>query len=235
MIYGYARISTNKQDISRQIRNMIAFDKNIKIYQEVFTGTKTTARVEFQKLLRKVRADDTIVFDSVSRMSRNAEEGFALYKKLFEQGVSLVFLNERYIDTDVYAKAKENLVPMTGGDVDVILQGVNAYLMKLAERQVQLAFEQAQKERDDLAERTRQGLETARLNGKTLGRQPGTRLSTRKSDACKKKMLQYSRTFGGSVTDKDLIQMLGIDKNTFYKYKRELMIDGVEEAIGEIT
>ena len=235
MIYGYARISTNKQDISRQIRNMIAFVKNIKIYQEVFTGTKTTARVEFQKLLRKVRAGDTIVFDSVSRMSRNAEEGFALYKKLFEQGVSLVFLNERYIDTDVYAKAKENLVPMTGGDVDVILQGVNAYLMKLAERQVQLAFEQAQKERDDLAERTRQGLETARLNGKTLGRQPGTRLSTRKSDACKKKMLQYSRTFGGSVTDKDLIQMLGIDKNTFYKYKRELMIDGVEEAIGEIT
>lgn len=44
MIYGYARISTNKQDISRQIRNMIAFDKHIKIYQEVFTGTKTTAR-----------------------------------------------------------------------------------------------------------------------------------------------------------------------------------------------
>ncbi len=36
-------------------------------------------------------------------------------------------------------------------------------------------------------------------------------------------MLQYSRTFGGSVTYKDLIQMLGIDKNTFYKYKRELM------------
>lgn len=211
MIYGYARISTNKQDISRQIRNMIAFDKHIKIYQEVFTGTKTTARVEFQKLLRKVQTGDTIVFDSVSRMSRNAEEGFALYKKLFEQGVSLVFLNERYIDTDVYAKAKENLVPMTGGDVDVILEGVNAYLMKLAER-------------------TRQGLETARLNGKTLGRQAGTRLATRKSDTCKKKMLEHCRAFGGTVSDKDLIKMLDIDKNKFYRYKRALKAEAMRDA-----
>ena len=230
MIYGYARISTNKQDISRQIRNMIAFDKHIKIYQEVFTGTKTTARVEFQKLLRKVQTGDTIVFDSVSRMSRNAEEGFALYKKLFEQGVSLVFLNERYIDTDVYAKAKENLVPMTGGDVDVILEGVNAYLMKLAERQVQLAFEQAQKERDDLAERTSCTLETARLNGKTLGRQAGTRLATRKSDTCKKKMLEHCRAFGGTVSDKDLIKMLDIDKNKFYRYKRALKAEAMRDA-----
>lgn len=111
--YGYARVSTNKQDITRQLRNMVEYDEHIRIYQKVFTGTKTTGRVEFQKLLRKVQPGDTIVFDSVSRMSRNAEEGFGLYKKLFEQGVSLVFLNERYIDTDLYARARDNLVPMT--------------------------------------------------------------------------------------------------------------------------
>lgn len=222
MIYGYVRVSTDKQNIDRQIRNILAVDASAKIYQEVFTGTKTTGRREFQKLLNKVQSGDTIIFDSVSRMSRNAAEGFELYKKLFDDGVNLVFINEPYINTDVYKATRDALVPMTNTDVDLILAGVNQYLMKLAEKQVELAFEQAQKERDDLSERTRQGLQTAKLNGKQLGRAKGTVVVTKKSDESKKKILKYSKAFGGDLSDKDLIKLLGIDKNTYYKYKKEL-------------
>lgn len=222
MIYGYVRVSTDKQNIDRQIRNILAVDASAKIYQEVFTGTKTTGRHEFQKLLNKVQSGDTIIFDSVSRMSRNASEGFELYKKLFADGVNLVFINEPYINTDVYKATRDALVPMTNTDVDLILAGVNQYLMKLAEKQVELAFEQAQKERDDLSERTRQGLQTAKLNGKQLGRAKGTVVVTKKSDESKKKILKYSKAFGGDLSDKDLIKLLGIDKNTYYKYKKEL-------------
>ena len=222
MIYGYVRVSTDKQNIDRQIRNILAVDASAKIYQEIFTGTKTTGRHEFQKLLNKVQSGDTIIFDSVSRMSRNAAEGFELYKKLFEDGVNLVFINEPYINTDVYKATRDALVPMTNTDVDLILTGVNQYLMKLAEKQVELAFEQAQKERDDLSERTRQGLQTAKLNGKQLGRAKGTVVVTKKSDESKKKILKYSKTFGGDLSDKDLIKLLEIDKNTYYKYKKEL-------------
>lgn len=222
MIYGYVRVSTDKQNIDRQIRNILAVDASAKIYQEVFTGTKTTGRHEFQKLLNKVQSGDTIIFDSVSRMSRNAAEGFELYKKLFDDGVNLVFINEPYINTDVYKATRDALVPMTNTDVDLILTGVNQYLMKLAEKQVELAFEQAQKERDDLSERTKQGLQTAKLNGKQLGRAKGTVVVTKKSDESKKKILKYSKAFGGDLSDKDLIKLLGIDKNTYYKYKKEL-------------
>ena len=222
MIYGYVRVSTDKQNIDRQIRNILAVDTSAKIYQEIFTGTKTTGRHEFQKLLNKVQSGDTIIFDSVSRMSRNASEGFELYKKLFDDGVNLVFINEPYINTDVYKATRDALVPMTGTDVDLILAGVNQYLMKLAEKQVELAFEQAQKERDDLSERTKQGLQTAKLNGKQLGRAKGTVVVTKKSDESKKKILKYSKAFGGDLSDKDLIKLLGIDKNTYYKYKKEL-------------
>lgn len=222
MIYGYVRVSTDKQNIDRQIRNILAVDASAKIYQEIFTGTKTTGRHEFQKLLNKVQSGDTIIFDSVSRMSRNAAEGFELYKKLFDDGVNLVFINEPYINTEVYRATRDSLVPMTGTDVDLILAGVNQYLMKLAEKQVELAFEQAQKERDDLSERTRQGLQTAKLNGKQLGRAKGTVVVTKKSDESKKKILKYSKTFGGDLSDKDLIKLLEIDKNTYYKYKKEL-------------
>ena len=222
MIYGYVRVSTDKQNIDRQIRNILAVDASAKIYQEIFTGTKTTGRHEFQKLLNKVQSGDTIIFDSVSRMSRNASEGFELYKNLFADGVILVFINEPYIITDVYKATRDALVPMTNTDVDLILAGVNQYLMKLAEKQVELAFEQAQKERDDLSERTRQGLQTAKLNGKQLGRAKGTVVVTKKSDESKKKILKYSKAFGGDLSDKDLIKLLGIDKNTYYKYKKEL-------------
>ena len=222
MIYGYVRVSTDKQNIDRQIRNILAVDASAKIYQEIFTGTKTTGRHEFQKLLNKVQSGDTIIFDSVSRMSRNAAEGFELYKKLFDDGVNLVFINEPYINTDVYKATRDALVPMTNTDVDLILAGVNQYLMKLAEKQVELAFEQAQKERDDLSERTKQGLQTAKLNGKQLGRAKGTVVVTKKSDESKKKILKYSKAFGGDLSDKDLIKLLGIDKNTYYKYKKEL-------------
>ena len=222
MIYGYVRVSTDKQNIDRQIRNILAVDASAKIYQEIFTGTKPTGRHEFQKLLNKVQSGDTIIFDSVSRMSRNAAEGFELYKKLFDDGVNLVFINEPYINTDVYKATRDALVPMTNTDVDLILAGVNQYLMKLAEKQVELAFEQAQKERDDLSDRTRQGLQTAKLNGKQLGRAKGTVVVTKKSDESKKKILKYSKAFGGDLSDKDLIKLLGIDKNTYYKYKKEL-------------
>lgn len=224
MIYGYVRVSTDKQNIDRQIRNILAVDASAKIYQEIFTGTKTTGRREFQKLLNKVQSGDTIIFDSVSRMSRNAAEGFELYKKLFHDGVNLVFINESYINTDVYKATRDALVPMTNTDVDLILAGVNQYLMKLAEKQVELAFEQAQKERDDLSERTRQGLQTAKLNGKQLGRAKGTVVVTKKSDESKKKILKYSKAFGGDLSDKDLIKLLGINKNTYYKYKKKVKL-----------
>ena len=133
-----------------------------------------------------------------------------------------MFINEPYIDTDVYENARKTLVPLTGTDIDCILEGINNYLMCIAEQQIKLAFEQAQKERDDLSERTKQGLVTARLNGKQLGRKKGVAVVTKKSDACKKKIKEHSKAFGGSLSDKDLIKILEIDKNTYYKYKKEL-------------
>lgn len=96
-IYGYARISTPKQNIDRQVRNIQSVYSQAYIVREVYTGTKFQGRKELDKLLNKIRAGDTIVFDSVSRMSRNAEEGFLMYEELFRQSVNLIFLKEPHI------------------------------------------------------------------------------------------------------------------------------------------
>ena len=88
MQYGYVRISTPQQNIERQIRNIKAQYPDALIVQEVYTGTKLEGRREMEKLLRTVKNGDTIIFDSVSRMSRNAEEGFTLYEKLYYSGIN---------------------------------------------------------------------------------------------------------------------------------------------------
>lgn len=224
-IYGYARISTRKQSIERQIRNILSVAPEAKIYQEIFTGT-TIVRKEWNRLQKVLKANDTIIFDSVSRMSRNAEEGFAAYEKLYSNGINLVFLKEPHINTDTYRKAIETGITMTGTNVDFILEGVNKYLMALAKEQIRLAFEQSEKEVQDLRQRTREGIETARQHGKQIGHKEGTKLITKKSITAKAEILKHCREFGGSLNDIDTIKLTGLSRNTYYKYKRELKEHG---------
>ena len=104
MLYGAARISTGKQSIERQIRNILAKYPTAKIVKDTYTGTKVEGRKEFEKLLKIIKKGDIIVFDEVSRMSRNSEEGCNLYEELFNKGVDLIFLKEPHINTEVYRR-----------------------------------------------------------------------------------------------------------------------------------
>lgn len=226
MIYGYCRISTNKQNIERQVRNILAAYPSAIIVKEVYTGTKFQGRKELDKILKTIRPNDTIVFDSVSRMSRNSDEGYTLYEELFNKGITLVFLKEPHINTDTYKKAISGSIAMTGTNADYILDGVNKYLMALAKEQIQIAFDQAQKEVDDLHQRTKEGIETARLNGKRIGLKKGSRLTTKKSLAAKEVIRKHNKDFGGSLSNEDTWKLAGISKMTFYKYKNELLAEG---------
>ena len=101
-IYGYVRISTKKQNMERQIRNIQKEYPEAVIIKEVYTGTKFQGRKELNKLIKQLKAGDTVVFDSVSRMSRDAEEGFQVYQDLYKKGIELIFLKEHHIDTMTY-------------------------------------------------------------------------------------------------------------------------------------
>lgn len=222
MVYGYARVSTESQLLERQIKNILKVDPNAKIYTEKATGTKIHIRTEFNRLLKIIRAGDTIIFDSVSRMSRNAEDGFKLYYELYERGITLVFIKEPHINTDTYKKALSNNIQMTGTNVDSILRGINEYLMLLAKEQIKLAFEQSEKEVMDLRQRTKEGMEVARANGKQIGRAKGTVIETEKSKKAKEIIKKHSKKFYGTLNDKEVMAVVGIAKATFYKYCREI-------------
>lgn len=222
-IYGYCRISTNKQSIERQEINIKNAYKNAVIIKEVYTGTKTVGREKFNNLIRKVKVGDTIVFDSVSRMSRNADEGFNLYQELFNKGIELVFLKEPHINTKTYKKALNTNITMTGTNIDYILKGVNEYLLSIAKEQIKLVFEQSEKEVKDLRQRTKEGIEIARINGKQIGQKKGAKFETKKSVKMKEEIKKYSKDFDGSLKDVDVMKLTGLARNTYYKYKKELI------------
>lgn len=221
MKYGYCRISKPKQVIERQIRNIKAEYPDAAIIQEIFTRTRMD-RKEWLRLMKIIKSGDWIIFDSVSRMSGNAEEGFAEYERLYNMGVVLVFLKEPHINTETYKKALENNVQLTGSNVDFILEGVNKYLMALAKEQIKLAFEQSEKEVEDLHQRTKEGLVTAKLAGKQIGRKRGSEIVTKKSLEKKQIILKHSKDFNGSLNDAEVMVLTGLARNTYYKYKREL-------------
>ena len=221
-IFGYCRVSTPTQNIERQERNIKALYPDAIIIKEASTGTKIEGRKEFKKLLKMVKSGDTIVFDSVSRMSRNAEDGVKLYFELYDKGINLVFLKEQYINTEVYASQLKDKIELTGTIEDYLFDGINNYFRALAARQIRIAFDQAEKEVKDLQQRTKEGIETARLNGKQIGGVKGKKLTTKKSIEAKDIIRKHSISFGGSLSDEELQTQAKISRNTLYKYKREI-------------
>lgn len=239
--YGYCRVSTQQQSIDRQRSNILAAYPDAIIFEEKYTGTKVEGRKQFEKLLKLVKAGDAIIFDEVSRMSRNAADGVELYERLHSEGVKLVFIKEPHINTDTYDNAAANAVPMTGTSVDIILTAVNEYMKVLRKQQIELAFAQAEKEVQYLRRRTREGIaEVKKQNAlieagaaegekKQIG---GSKHRTPKNKAAIMDIIvKRSNAFNGTLKDDEVMALInrnrkvekGISRNTYYKYKRELM------------
>ena len=229
-VYGYCRISRKTQNIERQVRNIEAAYPNAHIVKEAFTGTKIEGRKELDKLLKILKSGDTVIFDSASRMSRNEEEAIKLYEDLFNKNITLVFLKEPHINTEVYKKALENQIKInlntgnaaTDNFIQGIIEALNRYTIELAKEQIKLVFAQAQKEVDDLHQRTAEGLITAKMNGKKVGQPKGSKLTTKKSIAAKEIIKKHSKDFDGTLEDADVIKLAEISRNSFYKYKKEI-------------
>lgn len=218
-VYGYARVSTVKQKLDRQIDNIKNFDKTAIIITEKYTGTKIYGREELEKLLSRIKPGDTIIFDSVSRMSRNAEDGIKLYFELMEKNIDLVFLKERYIDTKTYKQTAERKIQTIGTKEDILITAINEYLKELAKEQIKIAFDQSEKEVTDLRQRIKEGIANS---NKVQGIEKGTKLVTKKSIEMKDKMKRHLIDFGGTDTDVQFMKDNSISRNTFYRYKKAI-------------
>ena len=229
-VYGFTRVSTLRQLLTRQIVNIKSVYPNAIIIKEYYSGT-TNNRPEWLKLKKTIKPGQKIVFDSVSRLSRNAEEGFQDYQELFNRDVELVFLNEPHINTSVYKQSLNNAIKLdiaTGNKaVDEYFNGnielINKLLMKLAQEQIRIAFDQSEKEIKDLHQRISEGI---RESKKQIGLKKGTKLETKKAIKCKEVIKQRIHLLdSGELNDADLIKLCECSRNSYYKYKKQVKLN----------
>ena len=176
--FGYARISSNRQSIERQIRNILEYDPKAIIYKETHKRYDLEGRIEFKKLIRRAKKlvkegnRVKLIFDAVDRFGSN-DDCFAIYLQLYNLGVNMVFLKESYVNTDyIKSRLDASKLPRVNNEVDFILEGVEKYLERVVFQEVKNAFKQSQLEIDNLKLRVIDGIETARLNGRQIGRPP---------------------------------------------------------------
>ena len=97
--------------------------------------------------------------------------------------------------------------------------------MPLAEKQIQFAFDQSQKEVDYLHTRTREGMAKSGAGNKISISRKGLKIETQKAQEAKQIILKHNKGFGGSLTNEETWTLAGISKMTFYKYQKELITD----------
>lgn len=227
--YGYVRVSTKQQKTQRQIDNIKTYSPEAKMYVEKQSGKDIDNRAVFRELLGKVKPGDTIIFDEVSRMSRNAEDGYNLYMQLMEQGINLVFLKERHIDTDEYKRRTQRHIEKIKSSDQKIDNLINGILDLVAEFErenlkdnIKIAFEQAENERLLLIKRVTEGKDKS---DKHQGRPAGSlNKETEKAAKIKKMIREQSKDFEGKFTDAKIMNeyLPEVARNTYYKYKKEL-------------
>ncbi|EOS58405.1 hypothetical protein C814_02364 [Anaerotruncus sp. G3(2012)] len=148
------------------------------IYNEKMTGTKRD-RPELAKILDRMTEGDTVVIESLSRLGRSTKDLIELTELFQSKGVHLVSLKES-IDTST----------STGKLLFTLMSAI------------------AQFERDVIADRTREGLKSARARGRTGGR-PRT-----DADAVRKAIKLYNTR---QYSIREIEELTGVKKSTLYR------------------
>lgn len=101
MIYGYCRVSSKGQldnnSFEQQENEILSRYDNVNIYKEQFTGV-TTQRPIFDKIIKELKQDDTLVVTKLDRFCRSAKEGLELIDELRKKGVRIHILNMGLIE-----------------------------------------------------------------------------------------------------------------------------------------
>lgn len=140
MIFGYARVSTEGQNLYRQLDALKAAGVD-EIIEEKITGTKSD-RPQLNRLLDKLREGDTILIADLTRLSRSTKDLFSLVDKIEKKGANIKSLKESWLDTTT----------PTGKLMFTFMAGISQF------------------ERDLISQRTKEGLEAARARGRKGGR-----------------------------------------------------------------
>lgn len=187
MKIGYARVSTVGQDLAAQVELLKEYGVSEKdIYKEKVTGTSTAQRTELDSLLRHVRAGDEVIVSKIDRLARSITDLNKIVELLADKGVSI-----RFITDNLTFEAGSNSAMNT-----LIFNMLGSF---------------AQFERDLIVQRTTEGRERAKAQGKHMGRPKQPRANIERAV-----QLFNSRKDNG-LSVKDIVNTTGVPRATIYR------------------
>lgn len=198
MKFGYARVSTAKQDLTRQI---MALEKAgcDEIYSDVQSG-KNMKRAELQKILSRIRENDTFIVTDIDRLGRNFTEVTELYTKLKDMKVNIVVINQELLNHNVNNKKDEI--------VNVVVIPLLIYL--------------AERERSTLIERINDGIKNMPLgkSGKRYSRKTGNTIGrpVKVLNLSKEEQDMLKRVRNKEISVKSFCRFMQISRSSYYKY-----------------
>lgn len=98
MIYGYARVSTDQQDLAYQLERLKAAGCD-KIFQEKQSGKNTQDRPQFLKMLKGIGRGDVVLATVTDRVARDPLDMLNTLRAIRDAGAGLRLLDEPFIDT----------------------------------------------------------------------------------------------------------------------------------------
>jgi site-specific recombinase, resolvase family len=205
MKFGYARVGTAKQDLTRQIASLENTGRD-EVFCDIQSG-KNMKRAELQKILSKIRENDTFVVTDIDRLGRNFTEITELYTKLKDMTVNIAVINQELLNHNVNDKKDEI--------VNVVVIPLLIYL--------------AERERSILIERINDGIKNMPLgkSGKRYSRKTGNVIGwpVKVLNLSKEEQDMLKRVRDKEISVKSFCRFMQISRSSYYKYYRNSYLD----------
>ncbi len=200
MIYGYIRVSSDKQTVENQRFEINKFCKcqQLKIdgwIEETISGTKAYNKRELGKLLKRIEKDDLIICAELSRLGRNLFMIMEILNICMNKGCRVWTIKDNYrLGDDIQSK-------------------VLAFAFGLS----------AEIERNLISQRTKEALARKRAEGVVLGRPKGRKSSPKKYKLYGKDSL-IRELLNAEVSKRKIAKLCKVDRNTLERYIKYFLV-----------
>ncbi|WHZ60032.1 recombinase family protein [Metabacillus hrfriensis] len=186
-LIGYARVSTVGQENGLETQKHFLEEAGCKrIFFEKVTGTSTIKRNELKEAIQFLDKGDTLIVTKIDRLARSIIDLHNIVKELNEKEINVRFLKE-----NIEFQAGEN----------------NSSLQTLL---FNILGSFAQFERDIIVERTGEGRERAKKQGKHMGR------PSKNKKAIEKSLKLYNERESNGMSVNDISKITGVPRSTIY-------------------
>ena len=224
--FAYCSSGCTRPQFEKQISNINQKYPNAIIIKELYSQTLTD-RTELKKLIAQLEQDDTLIVNSMDRLSRDPEELLSYYKELTARGVKLIFINQPFMNTDIYTTSYHQMAAqLSESDSQIYADG----LYGLLKAQIAVILDKSWEDLQEHRSQMKVSYDLARQEEKKNGHLTGKRYESRKSFMIKELIRQYHQQFDGTMNDIQTMEQIRnemgtISRNTYYKYKKELVED----------